>query len=76
MGSGIRASWTTSVFFINDMAKIDEWYDFLSGHGVEMLTEPRTHRDGARSFYCLDPSGVKVQMIYHRPIARSENQTQ
>jgi catechol 2,3-dioxygenase-like lactoylglutathione lyase family enzyme len=60
-------------FFINDIAKIDEWYDFLSGHGVEMLTEPRTHRDGARSFYCLDPSGVKVQMIYHKPIAESEN---
>ena len=60
----------------NDIVKIDEWYDFLSGHGGAMRTDPRTHRDGARSFYCLDPSGVKVQMIYHKPIAESENQTQ
>ena len=62
-------------FFINDILKIDAWYEFLSGHGVVMLTDPRTHRDGARSFYCLDPSGIKVQMIYHNPIAESENQT-
>ncbi len=33
-----------------------------------MVTEPRTHRDGARSFYCKEPSGVKVQIIYHPPI--------
>ncbi|MGV0036489.1 MAG: VOC family protein [Candidatus Azotimanducaceae bacterium WSBS_2022_MAG_OTU7] len=63
-------------FFINDIEKIDEWYEFLNGHAVEMLTEPRTHRDGARSFYCLDPSGVKVQMIFHKPIAESAGQTQ
>ena len=63
-------------FFINDIVKIDEWYDFLNIHGVEMLTDPRTHRDGARSFYCLDPSGIKVQVIYHKPIAERENQIQ
>ena len=59
-------------FFINDIDKIDEWFDFLKGHGIEMLTEPRTHRDGARSFYCKDPSGIRVQVIYHIPIARSD----
>ena len=63
-------------FFINDILKIDTWYEFLSENGIEMLTEPRTHRDGARSFYCLDPSGVKVQLIYHKPIAESDNQIQ
>lgn len=60
-------------FFINDIDKIDDWYRFFEEQGVELLTEPRTHRDGARSFYCLEPSGVKVQMIYHPPIADSEN---
>jgi hypothetical protein len=33
-----------------------------------MVTQPRTHRDGARSFYCLDPSGNKVQILFHPPI--------
>lgn len=58
-------------FFINDITKVDEWYEFLFSRGVEMLTEPRTHRDGARSFYCLDPSGIRVQIIYHPPIAKA-----
>ncbi len=48
---------------------VDAWYDFLRAHGVPMKTAPRTHRDGARSFYCQDPDGTTVQMIYHPPIA-------
>ena len=59
-------------FFINDIDKIDAWYEYLKSEGVEMLTEPRTHRDGARSFYCRDPAGVRVQIIYHVPIATAE----
>lgn len=57
-------------FFINNIDEVDAWYDFLKHHDTKMLTEPRTHRDGARSFYCLDPSGVRVQVIYHLPIAQ------
>lgn len=63
-------------FFVNDMAKIDQWFQFLKGRGVEMLTEPRTHRDGARSFYCRDPSGIRVQLIYHIPIAKQDESDQ
>ena len=59
-------------FFINDIDKIDEWFEFLKENDVEMLTEPRTHRDGARSFYCKDPSGVRVQVIYHIPIVKHD----
>jgi hypothetical protein len=33
-----------------------------------MRTEPRTHRDGARSFYCYDPEGAVVQVIHHPPV--------
>jgi len=54
-------------FFLNEMDDVDEWFDFLRGHDIKMKTEPRTHRDGARSFYCLDPDGNTVQMIYHPP---------
>tara|TARA_R110002111_G_scaffold5076_4_gene26082 strand:- start:808 stop:1209 length:402 start_codon:yes stop_codon:yes gene_type:complete len=59
-------------FFIQQIDKIDDWYAFLEAHGVVMLTEPRSHRDGARSFYCREPSDVKVQVIYHPPIASLE----
>lgn len=59
-------------FFINKIENVDLWYEYLGASGVEMLTEPRTHRDGARSFYCKDPSGVKVQVMYHPPISNAE----
>ncbi len=62
-------------FFINDLEKINAWFEYLKANGVVLLTEPRTHRDGARSFYCEDPSGIKVQMIYHPPIVAAETFT-
>lgn len=55
-------------FFLNEMDDVDQWFGFLRGHDIKMKTEPRTHRDGARSFYCLDPDGNAVQMIFHPPM--------
>jgi catechol 2,3-dioxygenase-like lactoylglutathione lyase family enzyme len=48
---------------------VDTWYEFLRAHAVEMKSTPRNHRDGARSFYCVGPDNVIVQMIYHPTIA-------
>ncbi|MCY4533542.1 MAG: VOC family protein, partial [Gammaproteobacteria bacterium] len=44
----------------------------LKEQGVKMLMAPKTHRDGARSFYCEDPDGTRVQFIHHQPIAASD----
>lgn len=56
-------------FILRTPEDVDAWYAFLTAHEVPMDTAPRTHRDGARSFYCRDPAGNRVQMIYHPPIA-------
>lgn len=56
-------------YILRSMDDVDAWYTFLKDNKVEMRTEPRTHRDGARSFYCFDPDGNTVQMIYHPPIS-------
>ncbi len=48
---------------------VDIWHQYLNAHGVPIKIGPRTHRDGARSFYCLDPEGNTVQMIYHPPLS-------
>jgi catechol 2,3-dioxygenase-like lactoylglutathione lyase family enzyme len=50
-------------------ADVDAWAAHLRGHGVVLSGEPRTHRDGARSFYCADPDGNAVQVLYHPPIS-------
>ena len=56
-------------FIINKPEEVDEWYKFFCENDVTIKEPPRTHRDGARSFYCLDPAGTLVQLIYHPPIS-------
>jgi catechol 2,3-dioxygenase-like lactoylglutathione lyase family enzyme len=48
---------------------VDAWAAWLEGRGVALDTRPRTHRDGARSFYARDPEGNRIQFIWHPPIA-------
>jgi len=56
-------------FVIDDIEHVSKWFSFLQTNGVKMRSEVKTHRDGARSFYCLDPAGTVVQIIYHPPIS-------
>lgn len=56
-------------FIIDAIDDVDKWYEYFVANGVKIVAEPRTHRDGARSFYCTDPAGTVVQMIYHPPIS-------
>lgn len=56
-------------FILHNIEDVDVWHDFLKENDVRIQAAPRTHRDGARSFYCLDPDGTTVQMIYHPPIS-------
>jgi catechol 2,3-dioxygenase-like lactoylglutathione lyase family enzyme len=55
-------------FFIASKEQVDDWYAYLKAMHVVIRAVPRTHRDGARSFYCEDPEGAVVQLIYHPPI--------
>lgn len=48
---------------------VDRWAAYLEGQGVDLLSRPRTHRDGARSFYVADPDGNRIQIIHHPPIS-------
>jgi catechol 2,3-dioxygenase-like lactoylglutathione lyase family enzyme len=51
-------------FFLNERDDVDHWHAFLSAQGVTIKALPKDHRDGTRSFYCSDPDGNTVQMIY------------
>lgn len=59
-------------FILASPEAVDQWYRFLDAEGVAVGDAPRTHRDGARSFYCRDPEGARVQIIYHPPLAMHE----
>ncbi len=60
-------------FFVATAGQVDEWHEFLTAHNVAIIAVPRTHRDGARSFYCRDPEGTVVQIIHHPPIVTSRD---
>ncbi len=48
---------------------VDAWAAWLEGRGHTLAQAPKTHRDGARSFYVRDPLGNLVQFIHHPPLA-------
>lgn len=50
-------------------ADVDVWHAHLKSKGTRIIKDPKTHRDGARSFYCADPDGNVLQFIHHPPIA-------
>jgi len=56
-------------FVVRRPEDVDEWADRLRQLGVRLAAEPKTHRDGARSFYFHDPDGLLIQLIYHPPIS-------
>jgi len=58
-------------FIIDKPDDVDRWYEYLKANDVVIEAPPRTHRDGARSFYCRDPEGTTVQIIYHPPLSAS-----
>jgi len=57
-------------FFIASPDQVDEWHAFLVNNHVPVKSSPKTHRDGARSFYCSDPEGTTVQVIFHPPVSQ------
>ncbi len=60
-------------FVLNAFEDVDNWYDYFVKSGVKITEKPKTHRDGARGFYCLDAVGHLLELIYHPPISQLEN---
>lgn len=52
-------------FFLQEREEVDRWHTYLCAHNVEIKVPPKDHRDGTRSFYCADPDGNVVQVIYY-----------
>ena len=50
--------------FLKEKTDVDAWFEFLKANHVKIMKEPKDHRDGTRSFYCADPDGNIVQLIW------------
>lgn len=57
-------------FVVERPEDVDAWAARLASLGIGMDAPPRTHRDGARSFYTRDPEGNSIQVLYLGPPSR------
>lgn len=59
-------------FLLSTPEEVDQWAAKIKKLGYKLSKEPKTHRDGARSFYFTDPEGNLIQMIFHPPISKAK----
>lgn len=57
-------------FVLDSAQAVDNWHAYFMQEGVRITEAPKTHRDGAHGFYCLDSVGHLIELIYHPPIAQ------
>ena len=51
-------------FIIESIERVKELEEQFRSTGVTIVHPFRIHRDGSASFYCADPDGIVIQMLY------------
>ena len=51
-------------FIVESMERVRELEQEFVGQGVTIVHPFKIHRDGSASFYCADPDGIVIQMLY------------
>lgn len=59
-------------FLVDSRQEVDQRAKALRSRGVPIAAEPRDPRDGSRSFYCLDPDGLRIQVLYEPALSRQK----
>lgn len=62
-------------FVVANESMVDSWFEYLQREGVPISAPPKTHRDGSRSCYVLDPDATQVQIIHHPPLVAALSKT-
>jgi len=57
-------------FLVDSPEEVDRLAESFRERGVPLAAEPRDHRDGSRSFYCLDPDGLRIQVLFEPTLSR------
>lgn len=51
-------------FVIESIERVEELESQFRSQGVQIVHPFKIHRDGSASFYCADPDGIVIQMLY------------
>jgi catechol 2,3-dioxygenase-like lactoylglutathione lyase family enzyme len=57
-------------FIVDSKDAVDALAESFRARGVTIAVEPKDHRDGSRSFYCLDPDGLRIQVLYEPTLSK------
>jgi len=51
-------------FIVESIERVRELEQEFIGKGITIVHPFKLHRDGSASFYCADPDGIVIQMLY------------
>jgi catechol 2,3-dioxygenase-like lactoylglutathione lyase family enzyme len=59
-------------FVVESIERVKELERDFRGRGATIVHPFKVHRDGSASFYCADPDGIVIQMIYEPTLSEQE----
>lgn len=59
-------------FVVESVERVSELEEEFRTGGVKIVQPFKIHRDGSASFYCADPDGVVIQMLYEPTLSRQQ----
>ena len=59
-------------FVVESVERVRELEEELRAKGVKILQPFKVHRDGSASFYCADPDGIMIQLLYEPHLSPQE----
>ena len=57
-------------FVVETIERVKEIEQEFRAKGVKIVHPFKIHRDGSASFYCADPDGIVIQMLYEPHLSR------
>jgi catechol 2,3-dioxygenase-like lactoylglutathione lyase family enzyme len=57
-------------FVVESIERVKALEETFRARGVTIVHPFKIHRDGSASFYCADPDGILIQMIYEPQLSR------
>jgi catechol 2,3-dioxygenase-like lactoylglutathione lyase family enzyme len=59
-------------FLVDSIARVQELEKEFRDRGIGIVHPFKLHRDGSASFYCADPDGIVIQMLYEPTLSRQK----
>ena len=59
-------------FVVDTIERVSDLEKDFIARGVKIIHPFKIHRDGSASFYCADPDGIVIQLLYEPTLSRQK----